>query len=697
DHLDILFKDKNINFIDINKKLHNAAQNLSTNNILSSIYQNDSLNYNNNHNSYINQSLNEVVEDLMRAGVDSWKQTHYNRSNINYSSGDNITKQTSSTDFFSKFLESLKSNPKIARDLERLLKSLPITNESENIFLPSALNDTIETSHETLLADADRRPPAKHVWGYSFLFVTIICICSMVGVVFISFMKKKYYKLMLQFMIGLAVGSLSGSAVFHLIPQSFNLMDTDIHHSYINKSATIIGGIYLFFITEWLIKVFLEWRRTNKLAKDMQKAALKISNDGNAFNSFQKPTSNGFFPPVGTQSTTRFCRKKDIIKRLLTCTCCTTTRTQNNPELVNSKMLQKHDQNNHVPNFNNGHISIDEKLGDPSSRKSSSQTNKTHFTFDVENNKSDQKVGLEMSENEKLKQRLLANGPLDGTTDSIQRKSASASNIIDDSLGSVSFNFFSPNQATESFRPKSHSFCHLDGECSKKSILRNGNQRHSHDERNCTHNNNYDAVTMRNLRDPYIINDDDAPALSITPAEMIRTCSHEDGLHFAGQNTILTLAYMILLGDGLHNFIDGLSIGAAFSQNVLTGVSISLAVIFEELPHELGDFAILLNSGMPVKKAMLCNFLSASTCYLGMFFGIILGENQEASFYIFALAAGMFLYISLVDMMPELNKSIEKANKLGKLPSTLVIQYSGIALGLTSMSLLAKYGSSIAF
>lgn len=65
----------------------------------------------------------------------------------------------------------------------------------------------------------------------------------------------------------------------------------------------------------------------------------------------------------------------------------------------------------------------------------------------------------------------------------------------------------------------------------------------------------------------------------------------------------------------------------------------------------LGDFAILLNSGMTVKKALMYNFLSACMCYLGLVFGTILGANTTAHLWIFAIAGGMFLYISLVDMV----------------------------------------------
>ena len=65
---------------------------------------------------------------------------------------------------------------------------------------------------------------------------------------------------------------------------------------------------------------------------------------------------------------------------------------------------------------------------------------------------------------------------------------------------------------------------------------------------------------------------------------------------------IATVAWMIIFGDGVHNFIDGLSIGAAFSESILTGISVSAAVLCEEFPHELGDFAVLLNSGMNIRQ-----------------------------------------------------------------------------------------------
>ena len=78
--------------------------------------------------------------------------------------------------------------------------------------------------------------------------------------------------------------------------------------------------------------------------------------------------------------------------------------------------------------------------------------------------------------------------------------------------------------------------------------------------------------------------------------------SHELPASTGGSSDIATVAWMVIFGDGLHNFIDGLSIGAAFTESILSGISISVAVICEEFPHELGDFAILLNSGMKFRQ-----------------------------------------------------------------------------------------------
>ena len=90
------------------------------------------------------------------------------------------------------------------------------------------------------------------------------------------------------------------------------------------------------------------------------------------------------------------------------------------------------------------------------------------------------------------------------------------------------------------------------------------------------------------------------------------------------------MAWMLILGDSIHNFIDGLAIGAAFSTNILTGISVSIAVLSEDFPHELGDFAFLLKSGMSMKQVSLWHVLGI-TMYHANCPKFNMKEKNEAS------------------------------------------------------------------
>ncbi|XP_016046306.1 metal cation symporter ZIP14 isoform X2 [Erinaceus europaeus] len=155
-----------------------------------------------------------------------------------------------------------------------------------------------------------------------------------------------------------------------------------------------------------------------------------------------------------------------------------------------------------------------------------------------------------------------------------------------------------------------------------------------------------------------------------------------------------TLAWMITLSDGLHNFIDGLAIGASFTVSVFQGISTSVAILCEEFPHELGDFVILLNAGMSIQQALFFNFLSACCCYVGLAFGILAGSHFSAN-WIFALAGGMFLYIALADMFPEMNEVCQEDERQGSVLVPFVIQNLGLLTGFTIMLLLTMYSGQI--
>jgi zinc and cadmium transporter len=112
---------------------------------------------------------------------------------------------------------------------------------------------------------------------------------------------------------------------------------------------------------------------------------------------------------------------------------------------------------------------------------------------------------------------------------------------------------------------------------------------------------------------------------------------------------------LILLGDGLHNFVDGIVLAGAFLTALPLGVSTLIAVIAHELPQELGDFAILLDGGYPPGRALLLNTLSSLTTPVGAVLAwITLQAAAEAVPFLLALASASFLYVATADLLPAL-------------------------------------------
>ncbi|XP_036390175.1 zinc transporter ZIP10 isoform X1 [Megalops cyprinoides] len=116
-----------------------------------------------------------------------------------------------------------------------------------------------------------------------------------------------------------------------------------------------------------------------------------------------------------------------------------------------------------------------------------------------------------------------------------------------------------------------------------------------------------------------------------------------------------SLVWMVVMGDGIHNLTDGLAIGAAFSQSLAGGLSTTVAVFCHELPHELGDLAVLLGAGWPVRRLLLFSGISAALGLVGLLGGAVLGHHSASlSPWILALTAGVFLYVALADIVPEM-------------------------------------------
>lgn len=120
-----------------------------------------------------------------------------------------------------------------------------------------------------------------------------------------------------------------------------------------------------------------------------------------------------------------------------------------------------------------------------------------------------------------------------------------------------------------------------------------------------------------------------------------------------------TAGPLILFGDAFHNFVDGVVIAAAFLTSIPLGVATALAVIAHEIPQEIGDFAILLDSGYSRNKAFLYNLLSSIATLPGAVIAYFyLKETKAAVPYILAFSAASFIYIATADLIPLLHKKI---------------------------------------
>ncbi|CAH8548974.1 unnamed protein product [Schistosoma rodhaini] len=467
------------------------------------------------------------------------------------------------------------------------------------------------------------------VWIASLISIFVISAVGLLGVGVVPLVQKVFFNQVIQYLVALAVGTLTGDAMLHLLPHAISIGQGHDHGGEetsskeengeriaILKGLVALGGVYFFFMAEKILSLTSEYRAEKKLEKeDRERALLNL--------------------PVAP-----------VTRRL----------SSVRPSLAPGGLLAVSGQTRRLSQL------------DPTSCRRASRAmsiaNEDVFVTGL-SSKAMKSIDILYSYAEEY--------------DELTRRS-SQDNGIEQPLVKHEAQLDLPDGKPKQVNEENSS---------KKDIQQ-------HQEKLVI---NLPKITIAEENETKIKESEKQLRIDLPDhhQEDVNTSDHGHG-HSHGHShevpeSVAAVAWMVIMGDGLHNFTDGMAIGAAFAQSISGGLSTSVAVFCHELPHELGDFAVLLKTGMRIKEAMFFNIISSILCLFGMLVGIGIGNVESASYWIFAITAGTFIYIALVDMLPELN-SLELRpgqTRIGQ----FIIQTAGLTTGVGIMLVIALFEDSI--
>ncbi|XP_040578883.1 zinc transporter foi [Lepeophtheirus salmonis] len=437
--------------------------------------------------------------------------------------------------------------------------------------------------HAKLLSD-------PNLWLSASGAILIISLCGIFGVLIIPLMQKVFYQHLIQFLVALAIGTLAGDALLHLIPHALMFgipLDHNDHEAFhslsVWKGFTALLSLLLFFVFEKMINILGEWREKRNRFKGEKKVRIVRS---------------------GHKTSDR----------------------------VVGERICKHKYSSYCVN------DIDLDAVKPSSSMEGVDTNNHHHPPHI-----DEEEGKPLS---------AGTGPI-----------------------------IAPNK-----RPLLPAL--------SDSCLNSSSSSSCWDKNNVESLNGVETSSSRALKAK--AEEDGYETVFIREHEHVHHGHSHAHSHFhSAPNSISSVAWMVIFGDGIHNLADGMAIGAAFSESYMSGISTTIAVLCHELPHEIGDFAMLLKAGMSFKQAVFYNFISSVLAFIGMIAGILLGNLEAVAPWIFMVTAGIFLYVALVDMIPELNSGhahpFSESTQNEFHFTELLLQFLGMATGAGIMLLIALY------
>ena len=414
-------------------------------------------------------------------------------------------------------------------------------------------------------------------WIFAFTSATVISVIGLLCYLIVPSLNSYSYNYLFQFLVALAVGTLTGDALLHLIPHAFmeehshNSHDHDHDHNHgVYKGLGAVVGIYVFFLIEKIMQI-------RRARKEKQHKLTEIKADVESEN----------------HSTAQILTQSQLLSSTVDMLSCNSSY----PIFHGNKELKY--ISNYLPN-NKCNENIDHHDHEKEVEHLHQHTDKINTTVvPLLSENLNEKNSVSNSE-------IMLLNEMEGT----QNECACISVTPEIDVKKA-------NQNSKITPIKEKRF-------EKNSFNKKSNHSHGH-----SHSHIYKTSREK--------------------AHHEHHKKHEDEI-----NDVKLIAWMVLMGDGLHNFADGLAIGASFASSLTTGFGTAIAVLCHELPHEIGDFAVLRKAGVSLKRALVFNAVSALLCMLGVLVGLLIGSFIFLTNFTFLFIAGTFLYISLVDMVSSL-------------------------------------------
>lgn len=500
-------------------------------------------------------------------------------------------------------------------------------------------------------------PSIEKVWIFSLLFVILSIVVSMGGLIVLPFVKKTTRRRILTLFEGLAVGGLAGSATLHMFPQAFGLVDEN-YHKYFWRIFVVFFGIYLCYLCERIIKILKVMRakikrRSRASLIDMdfrygfpspsRELSRNRSRSSRIFNQDYDLTNEP--SSISRKKSSRKSDSGDYDYDEICQECLGTEYLENRLSNKSKIKKQRGKKSGLLVNGKRKRNVFDEGLNRLSGDEVTSTNNPTDVDTEAFSN-----VGQSNPTRQRVIQCLKSVQKQFSPVYAVQTQIVEGAVPAKDEPRAGRLMRLANYQEKNS-KTKKDRLLGLKKDSSQESRPIFGILQRRKKSSMKKYLKQRDVETM--LYHQRMMGRHGRGSASLDRGYLQQRLSGVNDVAAERQDqdnaariSVDTVAWMIVFGDAVLNVIDGLSIGAAFERNILAGISISVAVMLEEVTHRLGTFAVLIRAGMSMQQSLLCTFLSACALFPGLIVGILLSDaTEDATPYIFCAAGGIFLYM----------------------------------------------------